>query len=31
MKNNFSEEEFLFVCNKVSNFKDNFEPSLTGM
>jgi len=31
MKNNFSEEEFLFVCRKVSNFKDNFEPSLTGM
>lgn len=31
MKNNFSEEEFIFVCKKVANFKDNFEPSLTGM
>jgi hypothetical protein len=31
MKNSFSEEEFIFVCKKVSNFKDNFEPSSTGM
>ena len=27
MKNRYSLEEFLFVCKKVTNFTDNFEPS----
>lgn len=29
MKNNFSQEEFIRICNKVSKLHDNFEPNLS--